>query len=423
LTRLEAEFIRSVRKAAADWSPSVFIGSSSGALPAAKRVKIALLGSRGRPRRVRLWTDPDVFLLSKTILTTLVAESKGSDFGVLVGGADDKILRKQLSPKGKTESHGKASSRGNRLANGEVREVIRDNVIFEFGLFSGALGLDRSFLLVPWHEKPKLPVDVDGMIHLEYRLDQMAPAVRRLKLQLSRVERSVRIHAVKSSRDFVRSPVFASARNLHDIAQTIMDMVDRLDIELDRDGTPFTDFARLRRKSLLELKILERRLIRDLAYFGVRKEGRALFAAVRRALDLAPDPARMNDRLLLALLSPAKRRSKSLRPASQGRGATDPGWRIGVDESARSIQRFIKAYLRWARVVRSPIISSLLELTLAVGRAMERKVAERVDHANLRLGLSLWRQFALVDGGQAISLSLALRPSEVIPRRTAIGSD
>ncbi len=50
----------------------------------------------------------------------------------------------------------------------QERRVPRDNVVFEAGLFMGALGRDRTFLVAPRGSTPDLPSDLFGMTLIEY---------------------------------------------------------------------------------------------------------------------------------------------------------------------------------------------------------------------------------------------------------------
>jgi predicted nucleotide-binding protein len=51
---------------------------------------------------------------------------------------------------------------------GEKVSIPRDNVIFELGLFIGALGKERTFLVCP-EDAPRLPSDLQGIVHVQYR--------------------------------------------------------------------------------------------------------------------------------------------------------------------------------------------------------------------------------------------------------------
>jgi predicted nucleotide-binding protein len=50
----------------------------------------------------------------------------------------------------------------------KVLQVGRDNVLFEFGLFLGALGSERAFLLVDRASPAVLPTDLGGITPLDF---------------------------------------------------------------------------------------------------------------------------------------------------------------------------------------------------------------------------------------------------------------
>jgi hypothetical protein len=120
----------------------VFIGSSQ------KNVRVARL-IRDRlevdpSTTVRIW-DEGVFGVGEGILERLVAEVDKYDFAVLVWGEDDI-----------TESRG------------ESRASPRDNVIFECGLFMGAIGRDRIFIVGDSSVDLKIPSDLAGILLADY---------------------------------------------------------------------------------------------------------------------------------------------------------------------------------------------------------------------------------------------------------------
>ena len=47
-------------------------------------------------------------------------------------------------------------------------QVVRDNVLFEMGIFIGAIGKKRSFMLKPRNEEIHLPTDLLGLIPADY---------------------------------------------------------------------------------------------------------------------------------------------------------------------------------------------------------------------------------------------------------------
>lgn len=121
--------------------PVVFVGSSSEALPVAAQLHAALL----RPSaEVRLWTF-GVFKPSNFPIEDLEGEAQQSDFAVLVASADDTVISRR-----------------------KKKDAPRDNVIFELGLFMGACGRKRTFLVQPVGRELKLPSDLSGVTTIRY---------------------------------------------------------------------------------------------------------------------------------------------------------------------------------------------------------------------------------------------------------------
>lgn len=121
--------------------PVVFIGSSSEALNEAEWVCKSL---NRRPAVCRLWTQ-GVFQLSKTTIEDLMSMAIGSDFAVLI-----------LTPDDMTGSRGKRNS------------SPRDNMVFELGLFMGALSRERTFIVTGRGVDLKLPTDLLGITHVQF---------------------------------------------------------------------------------------------------------------------------------------------------------------------------------------------------------------------------------------------------------------
>lgn len=119
--------------------PSVFIGSSSEGLDVAHYFHAAL--QKKIPCEPTVW-DQGVFGAGSGTMDSLVQEATRVDFAVLVATADDL-----------TESRGQSQA------------APRDNVMFELGLFMGALGLRRVFIL-PEEGPLKLPSDLAGITRL-----------------------------------------------------------------------------------------------------------------------------------------------------------------------------------------------------------------------------------------------------------------
>lgn len=122
--------------------PIVFIGSSAEALRTANAIHKYL---SKKPVVSQLWTD-GVFQASQTAIEDLYMAAKNADFAVIVLSPDDVCI-----------------SRGNK------KQMPRDNIIFELGLFTGAIGRDRTFILTPINIDIKIPTDLLGVTCIQYK--------------------------------------------------------------------------------------------------------------------------------------------------------------------------------------------------------------------------------------------------------------
>jgi predicted nucleotide-binding protein/phosphoserine phosphatase len=124
-------------------TPTLFIGSAS------ERISVAnsLFSHLERVCHPSVWTY-GIFKASTTNVESLELSLSNFDFAAFIATSDDLT-----------------TSRGNTLP------TVRDNIIFEFGLFMGRIGRNRCFLLHPRNGKPTLPSDLDGLICLEYAAD------------------------------------------------------------------------------------------------------------------------------------------------------------------------------------------------------------------------------------------------------------
>jgi predicted nucleotide-binding protein len=115
--------------------PKVFIGSSSEGLSVAEHLQLGLDSSA----ETTIWSQ-GVFGLSKGNLESLVAAVEEFDYSVLVLTPDDLTVKRGVS--------------GNSP---------RDNVLFEMGLFMGALGRERTFIVHCKDDQLELPSDLAGV--------------------------------------------------------------------------------------------------------------------------------------------------------------------------------------------------------------------------------------------------------------------
>ncbi|EOX1815423.1 TIR domain-containing protein [Vibrio cholerae] len=120
--------------------PKLFIGSSVEGLGVAYAIQQNLTHAV----EATVW-DQGVFALSQTTIYSLEQVLESSDFGVFVFSPDDITL----------------------MRNNE-NKTVRDNVIFEFGLFVGKLGRNRVFFVIPDGSDTHIPTDLLGVTAGKY---------------------------------------------------------------------------------------------------------------------------------------------------------------------------------------------------------------------------------------------------------------
>lgn len=118
--------------------PRIFIGSSTEGLTVAQRIKTFFEPEYD----CYIWND-GIFQFNEGFLETLLKSASLFDFGFMVFAADD------IS----------------KIRNQEY-ETTRDNVLFEYGLFLGRVGIDRAYIIK--EANVKIPSDILGISLLTY---------------------------------------------------------------------------------------------------------------------------------------------------------------------------------------------------------------------------------------------------------------
>jgi len=120
--------------------PRIFIASSVESLDVAEAVNVNL----DHEFEVTLWKN-GTFKLSSSVIDDLVEKSSFVDFALFIFAPNDIATIRSRS-----------------------EHVVRDNVIFEMGLFVGAIGKSRSFILKPRDVEMHLPTDLLGVTPADY---------------------------------------------------------------------------------------------------------------------------------------------------------------------------------------------------------------------------------------------------------------
>ncbi len=120
--------------------PRIFIGSSTEGLTVAQRIKTYFEPDY----ECYIWND-GIFKLNEGFLETLLKSASLFDFGFMIFAADDisRIREKEYN-------------------------TTRDNVLFEYGLFLGRVGIDRAYVLK--EDCVKIPSDLAGVTLLSYKI-------------------------------------------------------------------------------------------------------------------------------------------------------------------------------------------------------------------------------------------------------------
>lgn len=123
--------------------PRIFIGSSTESLAVAERVKTFF----SEDYDCYLWTD-GIFKSNESFIDTLMKSASLFDFGIMIFAKDDETT-----------------------VRGQAFESPRDNVVFEYGLFLGRVGVDKAFIVA--EKGAKIPSDLFGITHMFYETETL----------------------------------------------------------------------------------------------------------------------------------------------------------------------------------------------------------------------------------------------------------
>jgi hypothetical protein len=194
----------------------IFIASSGRTLEIAKQLRARL---NEEYCEADLWSEISEGQAGKSILAMLKAATKAYDFALIILARDDVIV----------------SQAGDTLK-------ARDNCVFEAGLFMGAIGEDRCFLLSSVAAQD-MPSDLGGIIYLPFTEPadlQDTEACKRAILSVStRVEALVRKAGPITNRPLSQQKLLERAKRNYEGGELLMDQVVVASVQpLDVDYEP-----------------------------------------------------------------------------------------------------------------------------------------------------------------------------------------
>jgi hypothetical protein len=134
---------------------------------------------------VEIWNQ-GTFEPGGTTLESLVRSARTFDFAVLIVTPDDTIQ-----------------------SRGGTRNITRDNVLFELGLFMGALGKERVYMLYDRNNRPDLPSDLAGVTPVTYSLHRngnLRASLGAASTQLKEVFKRLGLRQAQTTEDELSQP-------------------------------------------------------------------------------------------------------------------------------------------------------------------------------------------------------------------------
>jgi predicted nucleotide-binding protein len=124
--------------------PRIFIGSSKESLPIADGINQNL----DHDFEVTIWRN-NTFDLASYTLDSLIKKTQSVDYAIFIFSPDDLVTIRE-----------------------EKYLSVRDNVVFELGLFIGVLGKERCFVVKPRDTALHLPTDLLGLTTGDYNANR-----------------------------------------------------------------------------------------------------------------------------------------------------------------------------------------------------------------------------------------------------------
>jgi hypothetical protein len=257
--------------------PPVFIGSSAEGRPIAQ----AVLDQLSHETNPKLWTD-QLFLPGQYPLDTLEKQLRQNAFAILVATPDDQLIKR-----------------------GVELPAMRDNLLLEFGLFTGALGRQRAFFLCPDSPTVELPSDLLGMIMATYdgtcahgAAEEIAAAVARPCQQILAVIREqweiIRQEREESGARIRASEQGKAVKRLYGLAVQLRDAVTVVQRDAFAALSDEAAFDKVRRDAIQQVGKIADSFRQEATLIGVDEEVETLATATSEALDDLPFPRELS---------------------------------------------------------------------------------------------------------------------------------
>lgn len=152
----------------------IFIGSSSEGHKVAELIKNGINDQLSDWVTCETWKDGQIFSQNRNTLDCLVRASRRYDYGILIASKDDLAIKRL------------------RFFN-----TMRDNVLFEAGLFLGSLGLQRAFLITS--DSVSLPSDYSGVTVIKYNKKNLPSKIESIVSEIAKTKGSFNLKPVPSA--------------------------------------------------------------------------------------------------------------------------------------------------------------------------------------------------------------------------------
>lgn len=120
----------------------------------------------GLDHQVLRWDDNDCFIAGESTISSLMKKRKEVDAAIILYSSDDKVW----------------------FRNDKITQP-RDNVLFEHGLFIGALGIERT-IIIRTDNNVKIPTDLHGLTYISYEQRKLSTIKRKIQIWLDKLQKA-----------------------------------------------------------------------------------------------------------------------------------------------------------------------------------------------------------------------------------------